>query len=102
MCYNNLIQKNKNWQEDWRKHEKTFKKKENVFSILLIVAYVILNSYYIHSFGLTDYRIFIINAIFSLFLIYLMIVLKRVKYYEIKKTENHKKYLYFFPLELIN
>ncbi len=81
--------------------KKIFEKKETLFCILLIVAYVIINSYCIQNFGLTDYRSLIINTIFSIILILLMIVLKRVEYYGIKKVENSRKYLFFVPLMLI-
>lgn len=81
--------------------KKIFEKKETLFCILLIVAYVIINSYCIQNFGLTDYRSLFINTIFSIILILLMIVLKRVEYYGIKKVENSRKYLFFVPLMLI-
>ena len=81
--------------------EKIFKKNETLICMLLIILYVIINSYCINSFGIDDYRSTIINTIFSISLIVLMIVLKRVKYYGLKKVDNLKKYLYFLPLLLI-
>lgn len=80
---------------------KIYEKHETLFCIILIVVYVILNSYCIQNFGITDYRSVIINTIFSIFLISLMIILKRVKYYGITKVKNPKKYLFFIPLILI-
>lgn len=81
--------------------EKIFKKNETLICMLLIVLYVIINSYCINNFGIDDYRSTIINTIFSISLIVLMIILKRVKYYGLKKVDNLKKYLYFLPLLLI-
>lgn len=78
-----------------------FEKHETLFCILLIVAYVVVNSYCIQNFGTTDYRSVIINTTFSIVLIVLMIILKRTSYYGLKKVTNLKKYLYFIPLFLI-
>ena len=78
-----------------------FEKNETLFCILLILLYVIINSYCMQNFGLTDYRSAIINTIFSIFLIVLMIILKRTKYYGLTKVRNSKKYLFFIPLILI-
>ena len=81
--------------------EKIFKKNELLFCILLIVIYILINSFCMQEFGLTDYRTTIINTIFSIFLIILMIVLKRISYYGLTKVTNLKRYLYFIPLILI-
>lgn len=81
--------------------KKIFEKHETLFCILLIVAYIVVNSYCVQNFGTTDYRSTIINTIFSIALIVLMIILKRTSYYGLKKVTNKKKYLYFIPLLLI-
>lgn len=81
--------------------KKIFEKHETLFCILLIVAYVVVNSYCIQNFGTADYRSTIINTTFSIVLIVLMIILKRTSYYGLKKVTNLKKYLYFIPLFLI-
>ena len=81
--------------------EKVFKKNETLICMLLIILYVIINSYCINNFGIDDYRSTIINTVFSIFLIVLMIVLKRVKYYGLTKVNNLKQYFYFLPLLLI-
>ena len=81
--------------------EKVFKKNETLICMLLIVLYVIINSYCINNFGIDDYRSTIINTLFSSSLIVLMIVLKRVKYYGLTKVNNLKQYFYFLPLLLI-
>lgn len=81
---------------------KLFEKHETLFCILLIVIYVVLNSYCIQNFGAADYRSTIINTVFSIFLVVLMIKLKRLNYYGISKVKNPKKYLYFIPLIIIS
>lgn len=81
--------------------KKIFEKHETLFCILLIALYVIINSYCVQDFGTKDYRSTIINTIISVFLIILMISLKRTKYYGLTKVNNPKKYLYFIPLLLI-
>ena len=81
--------------------KRIFEKNETLFCILLIIIYILVNSYCIQNFGLLDYKTTIINTIFSLFLIILIISLKRVEYYGFKKIKNIKQYLYFIPLILI-
>jgi len=81
--------------------KKIFEKHETLCCILLIVAYVVVNSYCIQNFGVNDYRSTIINTAFSITLIVLIIKLKRISYYGLTKVSNLKKYLYFIPLLLI-
>lgn len=81
--------------------KKLFEKNETMFCIILIVLYVVVNSYCMQNFGLTDFRSTIINTLFSIMLIVLMITLNKVEYYGIKKVNNLKQYLYFIPLILI-
>ena len=81
--------------------KKIFEKHETLFCILLIVAYILVNSYCMQNFGLEDYRCTVINTIFSILLIILMILIKRTSYYGLIKVTNSKKYLYFIPLILI-
>ena len=81
--------------------KKIFEKYETLFCILLIIVYIIVNSYCIQNFGIEDYRSTIINTIFSIALIILMIILRRTSYYGLTKVKNLKKYLYFIPLFLI-
>lgn len=78
-----------------------FKKKETLFTILLIVIYVVLNSYCINSFGTTSYITTIINTLISVILIVLIKALDRTKYYGLTKVKNSRKYLYFVPLLII-
>lgn len=81
--------------------KKIFEKHESLFSILLIVLYVVVNSYCMQNFGTTDYRSAIINTVFSVVLVVFIIALKRVSYYGLAKLSNLKGYLYFIPLLLI-
>lgn len=82
--------------------KKIFEKHETLFCILLIVLYVITNSYCIQNFGIMSYKSMLVNIIFSIFLIVLMISLKRVEYYGLAKVKEPKKYLYFIPLVIIS
>ena len=78
-----------------------FEKNETLFCILLIVMYILVNSYCINNFGIDDYRSVIINTIFSIGLLILIISLNRLKYYGLTKVNNISKYLYFISLILI-
>ena len=78
-----------------------FEKHETFVCILLIILYIVINSFCLQNFGVEDYRSTIINTIFSLGLVFLMIALKRTKYYGLTKVTDAKKYLYFIPLVLI-
>ena len=81
--------------------KKLFEKHETLCCILLIVLYVVINSYCMQNFGLEDYRSTIINTVFSVAVLALVISLKRVAYYGLVKVTDAKKYLYFIPLLLI-
>ena len=78
-----------------------FKKKECLFVIILIVIYVVLNSYSINTYGNTSYITTIINTLISISLIVLIKILDRTKYYGLTKVKDKKKYLYFIPLLVI-
>ena len=78
--------------------KKLFEKHETLMSILLIVLYVVVNSFCMQNFGLEDYRSTIINTVFSIALIFLIIKLERVEYYGLTKVKDLKKYLFFIPL----
>jgi len=81
--------------------KKIFDKNETLFCILLILVYILINSYCIQNFGITDYRSTIINSVLSIVLIILIIILKRTKYYGLRRVSNLKDYLYFIPLIFI-
>lgn len=81
--------------------KKIFEKHETLCCILLIILYVVVNSYCIQNFGYTSYISFIINTIFSIGLIGIIVALKKTSYYGLTKVKNAKKYLYFIPLIII-
>lgn len=81
--------------------KKIFEKNETLICMILIILYIVINSYCMQNFGIEDYKSTIINTIFSLFLIILMISIKRISYYGLNKITNLKQYLYFIPLILI-
>lgn len=82
--------------------EKVFKKHETLFTIALIIIYVITNSYIIQNFEFSSYQSVIINTILSILLIVLIILLKKIKYYGITKPNDSKKFIYFIPLFIIS
>ena len=82
--------------------KKLFEKHELLFTILLIVIYVVVNSYVIQNFGTESYQSVIINTILSILVITLIIVIDRVKFYGLTKANNPKSYLYFIPLIIIS
>ena len=81
--------------------KKFFIKHEAFSVILLIFFYVLINSFCVQKFGVTDYRSSIINTLFSAFLIILISSLGRASYYGLTKPRNPKGFLYFLPLVLI-
>lgn len=81
--------------------EKIFKKHETLFCILLIVLYVVTNSFCVQNFGYTSREGFILNTVLSLLLLGIILILKRSSYYGLTKVKDAKKYLYFLPLVLI-
>ena len=84
------------------KLEKVFKKNETLFTITLIIIYVVANSYIMQNYGITSYQSVIINTILSILLIVLIVSLKGIKYYGITKPNDSKKFLYFIPLFIIS
>lgn len=81
--------------------EKTFKKHESLFTISLIVIYVVVNSYLMQNYGYTSYQSVIVNTIMSILIIAFIIAIKRVKYYGLTRAKNPKQFLYFIPLIII-
>lgn len=81
--------------------KKLFEKHETLMCILLIILYVVINSFCMQNFGVEDYRSTLINTVFSAVLIILAVSLKRVRYYGLTKVSNSKRFLYFLPLLLI-
>ena len=81
--------------------KRIFEKHETLICMLLIASYIVINSFCIQNFGITDYRSAIINTVFSLGLLFLVFSLDGISYYGLTKVSNLKKYLYFIPLLLI-
>lgn len=81
--------------------KKLFEKHESLACILLIVFYVIINSYCMNNLGLEDYRSTLINTVLSGALFLLVVKLGRTEYYGLQKVADMKKYLYFIPLLVI-
>ena len=81
--------------------KKIFEKHETLFCILLIVLYVIINSFCVNSFGFTSCVGFIVNTVFSLSLIGIILALNGASYYGLRGVRDSKKYLYFIPLVII-
>ena len=82
--------------------EKVFKKHETLFTILLIIIYVVVNSYLMQNFGYTSLQSVIVNTILSILIITLIVALKRVNYYGINRASDPKRFLYFVPLIIIS
>ena len=80
---------------------KIFEKHETLFCILLILIYVVINSFCVQLFGYTSCVGFVVNTFFSLFLIGILLALKSTSYYGLTKVKDGKKYLYFIPLVMI-
>ena len=81
--------------------KKIFEKHESTCCILLIVLYIVINSYCMQNFGIEDYRSTIINTVFSIMVLILIKSLDKMSYYGLTKVTNWKDYLYFIPLILI-
>ena len=80
---------------------KLFEKHETLFCILLIVIYIVTNSFCMQSFGITDIRSATLNVVLSIALALLVIALKRGKDYGFCLPKEPKKFLWFVPLALI-
>ncbi len=75
-----------------------FERHENLFCIMMIVIYVIVNSFCMQNFGTESLPSAVINTVFSVLLIVLAKALKRVKFYGLTGITGARKYLYFIPL----
>lgn len=81
--------------------KKILEKHETPFCILLIVFYIVVNSFCLNTFGIDDFRSVIVNTIFSFGLLMLINKLDKEEYYGLVGVKDSKKYLYFLPLLLI-
>ena len=71
--------------------KKLFEKHETLICMLLIILYIVINSYCIQNFGITDYRSTIINTVFSSALLAFIINLNGLSYYGLTKVSNPPK-----------
>ena len=81
--------------------KKFFEKHEMLITMLLIIIYIISNSYCMQNFGFEDYRTTIVNLVLSLAIIIFIIKSKLGEYYGLTKVPRFKKFLYFIPLVII-
>ena len=81
--------------------KRVFEKHETLFCILLIVVYILSNSFCMQNFGIADPRSAIVNTALSALLALLITALKRGEYYGFAKVKEPKKFLWFVPLVLI-
>ena len=81
--------------------KKILEKHETPFCILLIIFYIVLNSFCLNTFGIDDFRSVVINTLFSFGLLMLISKLDKEEYYGLVGVKDLKNYLYFLPLVLI-
>ena len=72
-----------------------------LFSISMIIIYILTNSYCMQNFTLTSYKTFLVNIVLTLIIIIIILTSKLTKYYCLNKFPNPKKYIYFIPLLII-
>lgn len=78
-----------------------FEKHETFITILLIVIYVVSNSYCIQNFGVADYRTTIFLFVFTIIIVSFILKNKLGDYYGLTRLPKFKDFLYFIPLLLI-
>lgn len=82
--------------------KKIFENYETFRAFFFIILYIVINSFCLENFGLTDYRSFICLLVFSLLIVGFIVQLKLVNYYGLKTFPKAKEFLYFIPLLLIS
>ncbi len=80
---------------------KFYQNHETAFCMVLIAAYVIVNSFCAQNFGTTDIRSAKVNLFFAAALFALTVRLKQCQFYGLTSLPRAKDYLYFLPLALI-
>lgn len=78
--------------------KKILEKHETLFSISMIIIYILTNSYCMQNFTLTSYKTLLVNILLTLIIIIIILTSKLTKYYCLNRFPNPKKYLYFIPL----
>jgi len=81
--------------------KESFKKHELSISILLIIIYVLINSYCMQNFGLIDYRSALVNVGLSIAIIVFIIKNRLINYYCLNSFPKANEFLFFIPLLLI-
>ena len=81
--------------------QKYFEKHETAISILLIIIYILTNSFCMQNFGDMDYRSVIVNVILSIAIILFIVKNKLGEYYGLTKFPKFKEFLYFIPLLIL-
>ena len=81
--------------------DKKIIKHETLISIILIIIYILFNSYCVNNFGINDFRTITINLLLSISIIVFIIINKLGNYYRLTSFPNNKKFLYFIPLILL-
>ena len=81
--------------------KKYFEKHETLFSILLIIIYLVTNSFCLNNYGSKDFRTMLLNIVLSVLIIIFILKNNLVKYYSLDKFPSPKKYLYFIPLVIL-
>ena len=81
--------------------KKIIEKHEMLFSISMIIIYILTNSYCMQNFTLTSYKTFLVNIVLTLIIIIIILTSKLTKYYCLNRFPNPKKYIYFIPLLII-
>jgi len=81
--------------------KKFFEKHETLIAILLIIVYIVSNSFCMQNFGMTDYRTMLVNLALSFAIILFIIINKLGEYYGLTKLPKPKPFLYFIPLIII-
>lgn len=81
--------------------KEVFQKHETAISILLIVIYILTNSFCMQNFGEMDYRSVIVNSILLFVVIIFIVKNKLGEYYGLTKFPSPKEFLYFIPLLIL-
>lgn len=80
---------------------KFYETHETALCMVLIGAYVIINSYCAQNFGTTDFRSALVNIAFAAALFALTVHLDKTAFYGLMPVTGSKDYLFFLPLVLI-
>ena len=74
---------------------------ETPITFILIISYLVLNSYCLNNYGLTDFRSFILNLILVFIIVIYIFKNNLGSYYGLTSFPKLSQYLYFLPLLLM-